>query len=64
MNANRKNGGLSGSRMAGLISVVTIALRQMFTQGPVAETISSKPVPECPVGLWENADIWRRSTIR
>jgi len=64
MNANRKNGGLNGSRTAGLVSILTVTLRQIFARSVEAETISLEPLPDYPVGLWENADMWQRRSIR
>lgn len=65
MNANKKNAELRGSRIVGTVAVVSLTLRRAFSkEDEVRESRISSPSPDFAAGLWENAYMWQRRSIR
>lgn len=65
MNENWKNSGLRGSRALGIVAIITLTLKHAFSKGgEVREASGPSPAPAYPVGLWENADMWQRRSLR
>ncbi len=65
MNANKKSSGLRNSGTLGVIGMVTLTLKNVFSRREEAhDVLEQAHVPEYPVGLWENVDMWQRRSIR
>ena len=47
-----------------MLGTVTFALKQAFSEEHAVETLGHISLPDYPIGLWENADMWQRRSLR